>query len=82
MSDEARTDFSKLDKETLENSMALFMPFKNDMYDLDSESKRKLEVLSQERLVGKYKNDNEGYLKAVMEIRENAEYNTDLKLSS
>lgn len=82
ISDEARNDFSKLDKETLQNSMALFMPFKNDLYDLDSESKRKLEALSQERFVGKYKNDNEGFIKAMMEIGETAEYNTDVKLTS
>lgn len=68
---ESITDFSKLDKKTLENSIKMFTPYsgnEEEDYDLDAKSKDALDRLIQERFTGIYKDDKEGFAKAFLDF--------------
>jgi len=81
---EAKTDFSKLDKQTLENSLQMLMPYQRseeNTYDLDARSKDAMDRLVRERFNGRYQNDKEGFAKAFLDFSENATYDKTKKIN-
>ncbi|CDW82520.1 UNKNOWN [Stylonychia lemnae] len=82
---DALKDPSKLTKEQLQNSIKFLMPYNSgeeELYDIDNVTQKRIQGLVEERMHGKYKNDNEGFAQAFIQLNETATYDKTKKLTA